>query len=302
MGNERNQYLFGILAVAIILLIGIGIVRSRLPVSSINRVSGLGIPLTTSTYDPTATGDIGYVASAPNDRVTVANAPTGQDPASFSYDTTPSAETTAKAIIKSDTPFDFGAFMEPLSTTPTTPDTSQIAHKAVFYALPSSPNLPSITVTNAAPPKRTAIQESLAIYGNTAGGIMRSYERSHTNAASVIESYFKARDDAAKTTALVQLGNDMVTLGTDLKKIPDLPSPIATAHSALSDDYINMGNKLIAVPSEPDIITAVNSYNQAVDSYIKHFAAIAVTFPMYTVTFEPSEPGSLFLFSSAQGF
>jgi hypothetical protein len=232
-----------------------------------------------------------------------ANTPNNQNLASFNYNEPTPDVTTAQQIIRSDTAFDFESFKGSLSAAQSGPTTQRTALKDSF-TLPTNLTFPIVTPSANTPPKRDGTQQALYTYGNAAGSILRTYEETNHDASATINNYFKARTDPTKAAELQRLGGDMSKVGTDLKQMTDLPSSVKIAHEALADAFVAMGNNLIALQSaqsDEDIIASVEVYNSAVSNYLKQFIAIAQTFPMYTVTFDNDDPGSVFMFTNTFG-
>ncbi|MBM3260825.1 hypothetical protein FJY93_00205 [Candidatus Kaiserbacteria bacterium] len=300
----KYPYFLGVVGIIALLAIGGAIVDTRVPIGAGESTYSGGTPIyfDTSSYAP-------YQPSTQNqtpDDSTPA-IPTMRTYDSFSYTPDPSkgsATNIPSTIIHSDSSFDFNAFMQKLSSSGTsasqipvgtsinTPIIQEESYPFVPPELFSSPD---------APPARSALQQELYTYGNTAGSFLKTYEQMHANDVAVMQRFFDTRTSAPNTTALRQVANDFKAVGLNMKTVQQVPAPAASIHKNLAESYIVVADKMIAMLStanDEDFIQAVLTYNAAVEENLKHLVALIDTFANNGVKFGPSESGSVFMFSS----
>lgn len=291
MNSTERLYIAGIIGVILILVIGFVIVRQHTPMTPTGQVNDLGTSANPAYYDTTG--------STRDAHTTPVSTPHSPDLQLFSYN--PSAPASiAGHIINSDSSFDFHSFMQEIAnpSSQTSPFNQTPAAQNYTYAI-TMPISPGSSAS-----ARTDIQQALYLYGNTAGTYIKNYEQANPHDVATIQTYFDNRASAASATSLKQLAADLGAIGTNLKKVADVPAPIATTHEALADSYIDMGTKLAALPeaqSNGDTVKAVLTYDSAVDTYVRAYNALALAFETYGVSFGTSDSGSVFTFTNVAG-
>lgn len=293
------------LGAAALFAIGAVIVASHVPAASTGAVSDFGAPPDSAApYTPPSYASTAQ--SAPPSTSIVPQTPDTSNPQTvslFGYESAPATSTVA-AIISTDTAFDFNVFMQQLSGTPKTPATRQTPRSSVIDTQEAYPAVPPylFSATETTAPARSETQEALHTYGNAAGAFVQAYEQAHPDAVAVVQKYFDARVNTANTIALKQLAADIKNIGTGLNAMEDVPAPVAAIHNALANSYIDVGDKLASqtspqIRTKDDMIKSILSYDDAVETYIKNYDALAQTLAQYGVTFRTDEPGSAFMFS-----
>jgi hypothetical protein len=291
MNSTARLYSIGIVGVAAVLIVGFIIVRQHTPVVPSGQVGSWG----------TNTNFISYSATrnTSSTQETRSALPDSQNLQSFSYNPSAPASIT-EHIINSDSSFDFSSFMQRLSTASHTSTYNQ-SFQIPEYTYDSTPIL---TPPESSASARTDIQQALYVYGNIAGAFIKNYEQANPHDAATVQTYFNNRTNPAGITALKHLAADLGAIGTNLKNITNIPAPIAAAHTALADSYIDMGAKLAVLPeahSNSDMIKAILTYDSAVDTYVQAYNALARIFETYGVSFETADSGSVFTFTNIGG-
>lgn len=196
--------------------------------------------------------------------------------------------------------FDLNAFLQTLTDAvhaSTTVQASGNADISGAYAF-----IPTGLIANTSPMQaKTPTQQALYVYGNDVGSIIQSYESLHADAPQILRDQAEDRTDAAKAAKLIKLGNDLGSVGTQMLSMDGVPPPAQSAHKALAEGYIMIGQKLALVPqagNDTDFVNAVQAYDAAADDFIKKYVALAQLFRSYGVTFSQDDPGSVFTFNS----
>lgn len=150
--------------------------------------------------------------------------------------------------------------------------------------------------------KRTPTQEALHSYGNEVGTLIQGFESSHTNSVPILKDHAEDRGNAAKAKEVDNLGYALAAFGRDLGQLQNIPPEAAAAHSALATTYRQVGTnltKVAATTNDEQFLEAVNIYNASVESLSKRFFVLVSVFTANNVTFSPSEPGSVFMFTGS---
>ncbi len=151
---------------------------------------------------------------------------------------------------------------------------------------------------------RTALQQSLYLYGNEVGSLIEGYDARHGNQTQVLTDANNDRQNAAKQAAVVRIGQDLELVGSGIADISDAPSLAQPDNTALSNSYLEIGKKLVAVGNaEPlrdsALVSAIESYDSSVNSFNKVFIALASLFSANGVNFSSNDPGSVFSFKTS---
>jgi hypothetical protein len=159
-----------------------------------------------------------------------------------------------------------------------------------------------ISIQNVSSSGRTPLQQSLYRYGNEVGSLIEGYDAAHGDQAQVLSGANNDRQNAAKQAAVEKIGEDLETVGQGIAEITDAPDAAQADNAALSKSYIDIGTKLVAVgAAEPlqdsALVSAIESYDSAVNSFNGAYIALANLFSAYGVTFSSGDPGSVFSFS-----
>ena len=150
---------------------------------------------------------------------------------------------------------------------------------------------------------RTPLQKALIQYGNEIGTIIKSYENMHTNQVGVLKDFAEDRVSPEKTAAMKRLGNDLVGVGESIRSI-DVPTQAKNLNLALAASYVDIGTKLAMIPDakrDEDLVSAMETYDTAAESFVKNFVGVALLFPAYRVNFTNEDGGSVFMLPSGQG-
>ena len=198
--------------------------------------------------------------------------------------------------------YDFNALMAELSNpslksgTSASSSTGQSAVNAWSF-IPST----LISIKDASS-GRTDIQQAIYQYGNEVGSLVMGYDASHGNQTQILSDANNDRHNAAKQAGVERIGQDLETVGEGLAEITDTPTALQAANTALSNSYIDIGKKLVAVgQAEPlkdsELVAAIQSYDSAVTAFNNTYVMLANLFSSYGVTFSSGDPGSVFSFS-----
>ena len=191
---------------------------------------------------------------------------------------------------------DFRALIASLSE----PQVSVAASSSVS-ALPSTYSfIPQGLLGTTSPAIRTATQQQLYDYGNEAGAIVQNFESTHTDMTLALQNQFQDPTNADKIAALDTLAGGLGSTGAELLSISYVPPQAASLNTSLGNDYKTMAAKLALVGSaqgDQGRGDAMKAYNQAADSFIKHYVALVMVFSSYGVSFSSGDPGSVFTFS-----
>jgi hypothetical protein len=200
-------------------------------------------------------------------------------------------------------PFDLNALLAELSqkTLPSSVQLSTTTGNSAVNAWAYVPTgLIAIATTSSS---RSASQQALYQYGNEAGSYVEGYDAAHHGQAQVLSDAQNDRQNATKAAAVENIGQDLETVGQGLAELSDVPAAAAADNTALSASYIDIGKKLIAVGqaeplSDSALVSAIETYDSAVNSFNGKYIALSTMFSSYGVTFSTSDPGSVFSFTS----
>lgn len=299
--TSLRPYVYATAAAGMLIIVGAWIVTHRSSVGSGNGID-------TSTWSGSATPLVNP-ASTNAQQISTASQPdiplSHPTNATIPEIVTQSASVTA--LLATNDSFDYNAFIAALSGPSTAiPKTKPNSTTSTSgSALDAYSLIPTGLISTSTPSKsRSADQQALYDYGNEAGAIIQTYEHNHTNQAAVLTDSLKDRYNQDKTDAVVQLAQDLSSVGDQLSKINDVPPQVDALNTALAKSYQDMGAKLTTVPHSPkdsDLIPAINAYNATADVFITKFVALANVFKAYDVTFAPDDQGSVFTFSPVGG-
>jgi hypothetical protein len=151
---------------------------------------------------------------------------------------------------------------------------------------------------------RSAIQQSLFAYGNEVGSYVEGYDAAHHGQVEVMKDAMSDRLNVGKQQALARIGTDLETVGQGIASLSDIPSAAMAFNTALANSYVDSGKKLVALATtltdrDPALVATIESYDTAVVTFTKNYVALAGLFSAYGVTFESTDPGSVFTFSHA---
>jgi len=165
--------------------------------------------------------------------------------------------------------------------------------------------IPQGLIATSAPTKvLTESQQALRTYGNEAGSYIQVFEDRNRDMTRVLKDQFEDPEDALKRNALIGLAGSLAGVGDSLESIQEVPAEARSANAKLAGGYRDMGAKLALVPNagtEEELISAMLTYNAAVEEYVKNYIALVTLFSLAEVTFRDDEPGSVFMFSGGSG-
>ena len=202
---------------------------------------------------------------------------------------------------------DFNAFIAELTQgSPKAVAASSATSTTGESAVNQWPYIPSglISIVKPSTTARSAIQQSLYLYGNEVGSYVSGYDASHTGQAQTLSDANNDRQNPGKQAAVEKIGQDLETIGQGLAEITDTPATAAADNSALAASYTEIGKKLVTVGqsealSDSALVAAVEAYDSSMDTFNKNYLALAYTFSDYGVTFTSGDPGSVFSFTTS---
>ncbi len=204
--------------------------------------------------------------------------------------------------------FDFDAFVAMLSSTrangggtqqPATGGGATSAINAYAY-IPTG-----LFSTTTQQDSRTEDQQKLYDYGNELGSYVQSFEDQNPAQPQILKDQAEDRADEGKAARVVALARGYEELGRGILSIENVPAQMASAHNALAQSYIEVGQRLAAIPkaaSDADFLKAIEAYNTAADTFTTNYIRVATLFGSRGIVFTPTDAGSVFTFSSAGGF
>lgn len=151
---------------------------------------------------------------------------------------------------------------------------------------------------------RTAAQQALYEYGNDAGSYIQSYEDAHRNTAPALTDQIKDRQNPQKIQAVKDIAAALRSVGTSLTSMDDVPESVRSLNLSLGEGYITIADKLSLVPdaaADSAFINAIKAYDSSVDAFTQQFVAVAQYLSLSGVTFQSTDPGSVFTFSGGGG-
>jgi len=161
-----------------------------------------------------------------------------------------------------------------------------------------------LIATSLQPKKMTASQQELYLYGNVVGGEIQSFETLHTNQAQILKDQAEDRTNPVKAAALVNLGQDLASIGVFMQGMQDVPTSVGALHSALVQSYEDIGAKLQLIAktqTDATFVQAVENYDTSVNTFIHNYATLAEYFSAQGVVFSSQDPGNVFTFSETGG-
>ena len=201
--------------------------------------------------------------------------------------------------------FDFNTLMAEISQSTQKPKPSQSSTTIGQNTVDAWAYIPTGLISVQKPTSgRTTLQQALYTYGNETGSYIEGYDAAHGDQAQILDNADKDRQNSVKQAAVARIGQDLETIGQGLAETTDVPAEAAADNTALSNSYIDIGKKLIAVAqAEPlrdsDLVAAIEAYDTAMNTFNRNYIALANLFSSYGVTFSQSDPGSVFSFSSS---
>jgi hypothetical protein len=162
--------------------------------------------------------------------------------------------------------------------------------------------VPRGIITPVVTPSATPAQEALHRYGNEAGRIVKDFENTHTDSASVLSAQSKNRTDPQKAQELRDLGAAISGIGTDLLALKDVPEAARSANQTLAQSYQTAGHLLAAVADtgadDKKTLDAINTYTASVETLTRAYVGLITLFSLSDVSFTPGEAGSAFVFTN----
>lgn len=149
---------------------------------------------------------------------------------------------------------------------------------------------------------RTQTQDRLHSYGNAVGTLVKPFEENARINAQTLKNHTEDRDNPDKANQLDALALNLAQLGVDILATTDVPESIQTAHKEYGTAYRMLGTRLTAITkaqTDEDFLNAIVGYNTAAEELTKKFLMLVANFNSNEVTFSPSEPGSIFMFSAS---
>lgn len=283
---HRHPYLTTTIAVGTLLVLLIGIVTSRLGVQGAQTNTNWGG--TGSIFS----GGLQQATEAARLKAEEAIKQRSQDVelGHIPVNTNPADQEPAEEI-------DFVELLSSLIQPKNATGTVQVDVSTAFSFIPQGLVSTSIQETKYSP-----AQEALHAYGNEVGTLVQGFEASHTNSIPILKDHAEDRGNAEKAKEVDNLGYALAAFGRDLGQLQNIPPEAAAAHSALATTYRQVGTnltKIAATTNDEQFLEAVNTYNASVESLSKRFFVLVSVFTANNITFSPSEPGSVFMFTGS---
>jgi len=181
------------------------------------------------------------------------------------------------------------------SSAPATSAASDQLLQEVYSLIPSGVALPLVSKP------RSAVQQALYGYGNTAGRVVLAFDDAHPDMAQVLKDWLADRGGAAKIAGVRSIALDMQKAGQSLGALSGVPPSADAANQALAKGYKDAGDKLLSVAaaggSDSALVEAIETYDTAADSFTGAYVSLAGIFSLSGVTFSTNDPGSAFEFS-----
>jgi hypothetical protein len=151
---------------------------------------------------------------------------------------------------------------------------------------------------------RTATQQALYLYGNEIGSYVEGYDAANSNQDTILSDANNDRQNATKAAAVERIGMSLETVGSGMAETTGVPASATSDNAALAESYTAIGKALITVGqsealADSTLVSAIEAYDAAVDTFNKNYIALATLFSVSGVTFSSGDPGSVFSFSSS---
>jgi len=196
--------------------------------------------------------------------------------------------------------FDFGAFAAALAQPAKGQPQQDTGAESDAYAFIPTALIATTTLVQ----QRTALQNNLYLYGNDVGGTIQSFEYAHPDQPAVLKNFIEDRTSPDTIAAMKKLGTDLAAIGTTFDGTGPVPTQAVAAHKALAAAYKDIGTKLAAIPDaqgDDKLMTAIDTYDSAAESFVKKYVALALVFQSYGVIFSPGDGGAIFIFPDGGG-
>ncbi len=210
--------------------------------------------------------------------------------------TTSATKKPANAPAKDDGVFDYNAMLAQLQHE-TTSNASAQADKTFEKLMGAFSFAPAI----AAPAQKvkTPEQQALYIYGNEIGSRIKGFAAVNPNMAQTLTNQINHRTEPSAGVPVRNLGTRYIALGESILAIQNVPPSVESAHHTLGESYLHLGEALSRIPDATEdqaFIAAITTYNNKADSYTRAFVGMVTLFSALNVTFEETDPGSVFSF------
>jgi len=140
------------------------------------------------------------------------------------------------------------------------------------------------------------IQKSIRLYTNAIATTISDFNLAQGNQTDTLKVFVNNRAD---TSGLEQLSNNYVALSEKIDAI-EVPPQANTVQSGLVSAYKAVGEQLwdlSLAQNDEDFLNKILTYNKSSEEVAKYHVALATLVKAYGVTFQPNEPGKVFLFS-----
>lgn len=276
-------------AAGLLLVVGALIVESRTAVEpgTLSVWGGSGAPL----FNPTSYAPRSASEAAPQQAEEDAGPPVYIPP----------TKTTGSEDAPSQEQLDLDAFLASLVQPSGSTGTGATTSGDVAYAYSF---IPKGLISTETVPARSPEQQELYTYGNDAASYIQTYEDTNRNAAVALRDQAEDRQNPQKIQAVKLVAAAMRTAGESLLGMESVPESVRATHEALAESYVLAGRELSKVPDangDDAFISAINAYNSAADTLVKHYVSLATMFSLSGVKFMPTDPGSIFMFTGGGG-
>lgn len=150
--------------------------------------------------------------------------------------------------------------------------------------------------------RRTAKQALLYDYANTIGSYVQGVESSNTRMVQSLTAVLQDRGNSAKMAEAEQIAQSYGDLAKSLKDV-SVPKDVRGLHDAFVESHAAVDTHLRAViqsASDSDLVSAIGTYNESAEQYIRNYLALVTFFESEQVRFDSFDPGSIFTFSAAR--
>ena len=287
---RTHPYAVSVAGAFILILIGVFIVKERASVAPDNSTTSVWGGIGTRLFNPSPGVSGPFENNSENIYSDVRSGPP------FYYNPAPAQ--TPPSSAGADDNFDFEAFLSvlagPRKTGGASGDDSLL--DAAYSFIPSG-----LISTSTFQKTHSPTQQTLYNYGNDAGSFIQSFENSFRDASQILKDQYEDRENPQKNAALVSLAESLAGVGDALERMEDVPSEVRAAHGKVAASYREMGEKLSRIPEarrDETFLEATQTYNAAVESYLKNYVALATLLSVYGVVFTAEDPGSVFTFTN----
>ncbi len=156
---------------------------------------------------------------------------------------------------------------------------------------------PSTSQEQTPTPSKTPLELAIYDYGNEVGNTIKEFTLKAGDQPQLIQNFVDDRESQQTGDALLQLGQQYITLSESLK-VAQAPIPLVEPVTKLSEGYKKVGEATIALVgkvSDKDLLDEIYRYNATVDEFAKSYIKFAKIFKLYGIKFNKGEGGDIFM-------